>query len=445
MKHTFDYLVIGGGSGGIASARRAAQHGARVGLIESGRLGGTCVNVGCVPKKVMWHAGMLADAIDDARGYGFDVRLDGHDWAALVARREAYLRRLNGIYQRNLDKDKVQLVEGLAHFEDPFTVRVGEQTCSADHILIATGGESVRPDIPGQELGLCSDGFFALNERPRRVVLVGSGYIAVELAGVLQALGSEVHLVIRHDTVLRHFDTWIADILMEHMQALGIRVHAFTQAQAVHAEGQTRRIELDNGESIVADALIWAIGRQPKVAALNLSAAGVDCDAQGHVLVDEAQTSSQRHIFAVGDVTRTPALTPVAIKAGRLLADRLFGGGQAVLDVEHLPSVIFSHPAIGTIGLSEAAARARYDDVRVYQGRFTALYHALTEHKAPSAVKMVVAGPEERVVGLHGIGPGVDEMMQGFAVAMRMGATKADFDATIAIHPSGAEEFVTLR
>ncbi len=447
MNDSPELLVIGGGSGGIACARRAAQYGAQVAVIESGHLGGTCVNVGCVPKKLMWHAGQLAHALDEAPGYGFDPVPVRHDWASLVERREAYLRRLNGIYQRNLESDAVEIIPGQARFEDPHTVSVGGRRIKARQILIATGGEPMIPEIPGAELGLSSDGFFALCERPQRVVVVGAGYIAAELAGVLRALGSEVHLVLRHDRILRHFDALLGEVLMQEMRDAGMVLHGDSGVTELRRNGELLDVALLGGQRLQADALIWAIGRRPRIQPLNLAAAGVELDARSHIVVDEWQATAQPHIFALGDVTAAPALTPVAIQAGRRLADRLYGGqADSRLDTHMLPTVVFSHPPIGTIGLSEAEARARHGDaVKVYQGWFKGLYSALLEHKTQSAVKMVVLGPEEKVIGLHSIGPGADEMMQGFAVAMRMGATKRDFDGTIAIHPSAAEELVTLR
>ncbi len=446
MKAEFDYLVIGGGSGGIASARRAAQHGARVALIESGRLGGTCVNVGCVPKKLMWHAGQLAHALADAPGYGFDPVEIRHDWRRLATGREAYLRRLNGIYQKNLESDEVRIFHGRGRFVDAHTVAVGNDRIYADKILVATGGEPLVPDLPGGELGMTSDGFFALDERPQRVVIVGSGYIAVELAGVLRALGSEVDLVLRRDRVLRHFDDLLGLSLMDAMRAQGITLHVHEHAVALRPGSAGLELELHAGR-LQTDAVIWAIGRRPRLHDLGLEHAGVGLDNHGHIQVDQWQATSRSNIFAVGDVTAAPALTPVAVKAGRALADRLFGARpQARLQQELVPTVVFSHPPIGTIGLSEVEARARHGDaVKVYAGEFRALYFALLEHKLSSAVKMVCVGPEERVVGLHSIGPGADEMMQGFAVAMGMGACKSHFDACIAIHPSAAEELVTLR
>ncbi len=441
----YDYLVIGGGSGGIASARRAAQHGARVAVVESVRLGGTCVNVGCVPKKLMWHAGQLAHAMDDAPGYGFaPLRLE-HDWSRLVADREAYLRRLNGIYESNLNKDAVDIIRGAARFVSPHVVDVNGQRLEGEHVLIATGGTPTVPDVPGARLGLTSDGFFALTERPQRVALVGGGYIAVELAGVLRALGSEVHLIVRGDHVLRHFDDILSQTLTPYMQDTGVQMHFQVSSSGLERHAEGLRVSLSSGDTLAVDELIWATGRHPNL--VGLDAAELTLDARGHIQVDEWQQTNQPQVYAVGDVTAAPALTPVAIQAGRRLADRVFGGQpDAQLDHDCVPTVVFSHPPIGTVGLSEAEARARYGDaVKVYSGQFKALYNALVEHKQPSAVKLVVVGEDERVVGLHSIGPGSDEMLQGFAVAVKMGARKRDLDNTIAIHPTASEELVTLR
>lgn len=441
----YDYLVIGGGSGGIASARRAAQNGARVAVVESARLGGTCVNVGCVPKKLMWHAGMLAHALEDAPGYGFAPVERKHDWAQLVADREAYLRRLNGIYESNLGKDAVDIYRGHARFVTPHKVDVDGQQLEAEHVLIATGGKPTVPDIPGAQLGMTSDGFFALTERPQRVALVGGGYIAVELAGVLRALGSEVHLLVRSDHVLRHFDDILSQTLTTYMRDSGIHMHVNVVPEALSAQSDAVHVALSDGGGLDVDALIWATGREPNLD--GLEGADLALDARAHIAVDEWQQTSQAQVYAVGDVTSAPALTPVAIQAGRRLADRLFGGhSEAKLDHDCVPTVVFSHPPIGTVGLSEADARQRYgDEVKVYRAEFKALHNALLAHKQPSAVKLVVVGEDERVVGLHSIGPGSDEMLQGFAVAIKMGARKRDLDDTIAIHPTASEELVTLR
>lgn len=447
-----DYAVIGGGSGGIASARRAAQHGAKVVLIEAGRLGGTCVNVGCVPKKLMWHAAQIAGTLADASGYGFDLDAARirHDWRALAERREAYVRRLNDLYRDGLLRDRVQVVEGRGRLLPDGSVACGEQRVDARHVLIATGGRPLRPDLPGAELGLDSDGFFALRERPRRVLIVGGGYIAVELAGVLQALGSVVTLLVRGRGVLGHFDPLLGDTLMEAMRDHGVVLRSQTTVSALaRGDGDHGVVAtLHDGERLSADALIWATGRGPNSDGLGLAEAGIATDERGHIVVDALQTSSRAGIHALGDVCGRVPLTPVAIAAGRRLADRLFGGQpDRHLDYSNIPSVVFSHPPCATVGLSEAEAIATHGEaaVTVYRSQFRALYYGMLDHKQPSAMKLVCVGPEQRVVGIHVIGMGADELMQGFAVALRMGATKRDFDDTVAIHPSSAEELVTMR
>lgn len=447
---TCDYAVIGGGSGGIASARRAAQHGAKVVLIESARLGGTCVNVGCVPKKLMWHAAQIAGTLADARGYGFDLDAAtvGHDWPALVARREAYVRRLNGLYRDGLDRDRVQVLQGHGRLLADGRVACGDTVIAARHVLIATGGRPQRPAIPGAELGLDSDGFFALAQRPRSVLVVGAGYIAVELAGVLRALGTEVTLLARGSRLLGHFDAMLGDALAAAMRGHGVAVRFGTAVTALARDGDGLVARLADGSDAFADALIWATGRVPNSGGLGLDEAGVAVDGQGHIVVDDWQDTSRDGVHAVGDVCGRVPLTPVAIAAGRRLADRLFGGQpERRLDYANIASVVFSHPPIGTVGLGEDEAVARHGagQVRVYRTRFKALYYGLLDHPQDTAMKLVCAGPEERVVGVHVIGLGADELIQGFAVAVRMGATKRDFDDTVAIHPTSAEELVTMR
>lgn len=449
MSTHYDLLVLGGGSGGLATARRAAQHGARTAVAEFDRLGGTCVNRGCVPKKVMWHAAALGHAIDDAADYGYDLERQGHDWGRLVAARAAYIERLNGIYQRNLDKDGVTHLRGRATFVDAHTVAVAGEHYSADRFLIAVGGEPVVPDVPGAEHGITSDGFFELAERPQRVAVVGAGYIAVELAGMLQGLGSEVTLTVRRDAALRDFDADIQGALMETLQADGVSVRTgFTPASLERGNNGLTLIP-EAGEALSGvDCVLWAIGRRPRTADIGLDNTGVETDRRGYVTVDAWQNTSVDHIHALGDVCGHFELTPVAIAAGRHLADRLYGGRpDARLEYENIPTVVFSHPPIGTVGLTEDEAVAQYGEasVRVYRTRFTPMYHALTHHKTPAVMKLVCTGTDERVVGCHIFGHGADEMLQGFAVAVRMGATKADFDATVAIHPTSAEELVTLK
>ena len=446
----FDFIVIGAGSGGLACARRAASYGARVAVVESGRIGGTCVNRGCVPKKVMWHAAGIMEQIHDAAGYGLHVSEPQLDWAALRRGRDAYVQRLNDIYAGNVGREKIAYVRGEASLRDPGRVVVAGQEYGCDHVLIATGSEPSVPAIEGNDLGITSDGFFELDSMPERVAIVGAGYIAVELAGVLNSLGSDVTLILRKTQLLRRFDPMLRDTLMEEMAGAGINVVSSSEPARVlrNARGLLEIIAT-NGESQSGfDQLVWATGRTARVANLGLEKLGVRQDEHGNVIVDEFQNTDVPGVYAVGDVTGRYPLTPVAIAAGRQLADRLFGGRpEARLDYECVPTVVFSHPPLGTVGLTEDEACDRYghDSVKVYTTRFRNMYHALTERKTATAMKLVTLRPEERIVGLHVIGHGADEMLQGFSVAVRMGATKADFDRTIAIHPTAAEEFVTMR
>ncbi|MEC9405882.1 MAG: glutathione-disulfide reductase [Pseudomonadota bacterium] len=447
MTITTEFLVIGGGSAGVATARRAAKHGARVILIERDRMGGTCVNVGCVPKKVMWQAGRLAKAQCDMDDYGFDGQHMTHDWARLVQRREAYIQRLNGIYDTNLEREGVEVVRGDARFVGPRRVQVGDQFYEGEHVLIAVGGRPERPDIPGAELGIDSDGFFALEERPARVAVIGAGYIAVELAGILQALGTETSLLYRRDTVLRDFDAMLGPLLVEAMTSQGVRMMGNTVVSRIEQVGEELHVDYGGPEPLRVEQVLWAVGRRPVTDTLDLPAAGVESDARGFVPVDPYQNTNQPGVYAVGDVTGGPALTPVAIAAGRRLADRIFGGqADRHLDMRMIPTVVFSSPTIGTVGLTEAQARDEYGDdaVKVYQSTFRSLYYGVLDNKQISCFKLICVGPDERVVGCHLFGGGADEMLQGFAVAMRMGARKRDLDDTVAIHPTSAEELVTM-
>jgi len=450
MSEKFDLVVIGGGSGGLAAAQRAAEYGAKVALVESGPLGGTCVNVGCVPKKIMWHAAELGGALHDAAGYGFDLRVLGQDWAQLKAHRDAYVHRLNALYAANLAKREVTLVRARAQLADAHTVLAGERTLTGEHLILATGGRALIPSISGAALGISSDGFFELTARPRRVAVAGSGYIAVELAGIFAALGSQTTLVVRAASVLRSFDPMLGEASVHALRAAGVEIvtHALGQSLERNAGGELEGTLADGRRLGPFDAFLWAIGRVAQVEDLKLEAAGVKLDAQGYIGTDKFQVTSVPHIYAIGDVTGRAQLTPVAIAAGRRLADRVFGGRSGRhLDYENIPTVIFGHPPIGTVGLSEAEARARFGDaeVKVYRASFVPLYHALTAHKGRVEMKLVTEGERQRIVGVHVVGLGADEMLQGFAVALRMGATKQDFDDTVAIHPTSAEEFVTMR
>ncbi|WP_238133719.1 glutathione-disulfide reductase [Vibrio cincinnatiensis] len=451
MTTHFDYLCIGGGSGGIASANRAAMYGAKVALIEAKDLGGTCVNVGCVPKKVMWHGAQVAEALHlYAKDYGFDVDVKGLDWSTLIKNRQAYIGRIHQSYDRVLGNNKVNVIRGFARFVDEKTVEVNGKQYSADHILVAVGGRPSIPTIPGAEYGIDSNGFFELTEQPKRVAVVGAGYIAVEIAGVLHALGTETHLFVRKESPLRSFDPMIIDTLTEVMKNEGPTLHTHSIPKEVVKEADgSLTLHLENGYSQNVDTLIWAIGRHPATDEINLAVTGVETTERGYIKVDQYQNTNVPGIYCVGDIMQGGIeLTPVAVKAGRQLSERLFNNKpEAKMDYDLVPTVVFSHPPIGTIGLSEPDAIAKYgaEQVKVYTSSFTAMYTAVTSHRQPCKMKLVCAGPEETVVGLHGIGYTVDEMIQGFAVAMKMGATKADFDSVVAIHPTGSEEFVTMR
>ncbi|TVQ48692.1 MAG: glutathione-disulfide reductase [Gammaproteobacteria bacterium] len=449
MTTHFDLIAIGGGSGGLAVSQRAAEYGCQVAVIEEARLGGTCVNVGCVPKKVMWYAGMLAEHFDMAAGYGFEVTASRVDWGQLKLRRDAYIERLNGIYAGNLERKGITRFEGRARFLDARTVEVDGQRLSAEHIVIAAGGEPMVPAIPGAEFGITSDGFFALDSQPRRVALVGSGYIALELGGVFHALGSDVTSVLRRDRALRDFDEMLGEQLLAQMSEDGVQVETGFVPTALERLEEGLVLVAEDGRRLGPyDSVVWAIGRRPRSDGLALEAAGVASDPVGFIPVDRYQQTNVERIYAIGDITGQAALTPVAIAAGRRLADRLFGGMEGRhLDYGNIPTVVFTHPPIGTVGMSEAAARAHYgdDQVRVYTTKFTPMSWALQSRKVPARMKLVTRLPEEQVLGVHVIGEGADEMLQGFAVAVRMGATKQDFDDTVAIHPTSAEELVTLR
>jgi glutathione reductase (NADPH) len=448
MAHHWDLIVIGGGSGGLACAQRAAEHGARVALAEPGAIGGTCVNVGCVPKKIMYHAADLAHGIQDAAGYGFEVTLAGHDWSVLKERRDAYVSRLHGIYLENLARRNVTLLHADARLLGKGQVAIGGEIHEAAHIVVATGGRPLVPDLPGASAGITSDGFFALPRMPASVAIIGSGYVAAELSGVFAALGARVTVAIRYERILRSFDGMLAQRLMTAMQADGIGIVDHAVVSAIRTAADGHRVALADGRSLDPhECVIWAIGRTPNTADFGLAEAGVATGGRGEITTDLRQDTTAAGIHAIGDVTGRSELTPVAIAAGRRLAERLFGGQpESHLDYRLIPTVIFSHPPIGTVGLTEAAARAEHGDaVTVFQGDFMPLYHGMTERRRRAEIKLVTTGPERRIVGLHVIGMGADEMLQGFAVALRMGATKRDFDDAVAIHPTGAEEFVTMR
>lgn len=455
MKH-YDYISIGGGSGGIASINRAASYGKKCAIIEAQHIGGTCVNVGCVPKKIMWNAAQIADTMSKyAPDYGFAFKVDGLDFGKLIQARQAYISRIHQSYQNVFSKNQVDLITGFARFIDKNTVEVidangNREQIRADHIVIATGGKPVRPDIEGAEYGIDSDEFFELTELPKRVAVIGAGYIGVELSGVLNSLGVETHLFVRNDRPLRKFDRGIVDVLLQVMETDGITLHQYAEPQKIiKNDDQSLTVELGEGRCQVVDCVIWAVGRKPATDNLNLEAVGVKRNHKGYIVVDKFQNTNIEGIYAVGDIIENGIeLTPVAVAAGRRLSERLFNHKpDEHLDYSLVPTVIFSHPPIGTVGLSEEDAIKEHgeDAIKVYSSNFTPMYSAVTSHREPCRMKLVCLGADEKIIGLHGIGFGVDEMIQGFAVAIKMGATKADFDDTVAIHPTGSEEFVTMR
>lgn len=463
----YDYLVIGGGSGGIASARRAAQYGAKVLLIEEGKLGGTCVNRGCVPKKVMFNAGSLADAFRHAPHYGF-TGLDGikFSWPYLKRIRDSYIERLNGIYESNLKKAGIDLIQGRGELISSGRVRVGEVIYEAKKILIATGSHADWPEkVPGSEMGITSDGFFELEEQPKNVAIIGAGYIAVELAGIFKALGSTVKLFCRGDSLLRSFDSMIQksvekELLRPSDSSLEVEVEILKETEVLELKDEFEFKSIlynQKGESKALggfDCVIWAIGRDGRDDFRACESDGTNCimqvDERGFIQVDASHRTEIENVFALGDITGRHMLTPVAIAAGRALSDHLFGDAKDFkFSYELIPSVVFSHPPIGSVGLTECEARERFDpdSIKVYETSFINMYFTPLpiECKEQTQYKLICQGPEERVVGLHIIGRGSDEILQGFAVAIKMGATKKDFDRTIAIHPTASEELVTMR
>ena len=446
MNTQSDLLVIGGGSGGLACAIRAATHGARVTLFEPHELGGTCVNRGCVPKKAMWYAAEWAEAQDMARAVGFGVQPGKLDWPSFVARREAYVLRARTSYANRLAKLGIEVVPEPAHFTGPRTLRAGGNDYRAPHVLIATGSRSRPLGVPGAELAIDSDGFFKLDACPARVGIIGGGYIGVELAGVLRALGARVEITTRSG-LLTHFDVDLGKELGVAMHADGIVHHEGSVVRGIRRDGGALWLDCDDGVARGPyDCVISAIGRVPNVESLALDAAGVQVNARQEIETDACENTAAKGVYAIGDVNGKPALTPVAIAAGRQLAERLFNGkADAHLDYANIPSVVFAHPPVGSVGLSEAVARKQYSaGVTVHTSRFTPMAWSLAGRGGKTFMKLVCVGADQRVVGLHGIGPGMDEMLQGFAVALKLGATYADLLRTVAIHPTSAEEFVTM-
>ena len=450
MVKQYDYIVIGGGSAGSGTANRAAMYGAKVLLIEGGQVGGTCVNVGCVPKKIMWYGAQVSEAIHKyAGGYGYEIKDSSFDFSKLKESRDGYVSRARQSYANNFERNGVERIDGFASFVDNHTVSVNGETYTAPHITIATGGHPLYPDVPGSELGETSDDFFAWESLPKSVLVVGAGYIAAELAGVLNELGVKTDLAFRRDHILRGFDSMLSEQVMAEMETAGITMHPTSIPKSLtKTERGTLLFEAQSGETIEAERVIWAIGRGANTQNIGLENTDIKLKANGYIETDAYENTSVSGVYAIGDVNGKIALTPVAIAAGRRLSERLFNNKpEEKLDYTNVPSVIFTHPVIGTVGLSEEKAIEVYgkDNVKAYTSSFASMYTAVTDHRQLVKMKLVTVGEEEKVVGLHAIGYGVDEMIQGFAVAIKMGATKTDFDNTVAIHPTGSEEFVTMR
>ncbi len=446
----FDLIVIGGGSGGLAGAFRAASHGARVALLEPGALGGTCVNVGCVPKKAMWLAADLAQRFRQAEALGFEAGRPVLDWPEFIINRQGYIHDIHASYRRRLDEAGIVLVcsrgrllgQGRVVTEDGLQLQ-------APHVLLATGGHAVRPDLEGAELGGVSDDFFDWTHAPARVAVVGGGYVAVELAGVLQALGSQVELLVRGGRLLKGFDEELARVLTEDYRQHGIHVRLENEIGRMQAldDGRIQAFDATGTALEPFDKVLFATGRRPNTATLGAEQAGVALRASGHVEVDAYQNTCAMGVYAVGDVSSELALTPVAIAAARRLMDRLFDGKtESRLDYELVPTVVFSHPPLGTVGMTEEQARQRHGDaVKVFRSGFRPMLHALAGSPQRSLFKLVCVGDEETVVGLHLLGEGSDEILQGFAVAIKRGITRRDLEDTVAIHPTSAEEIVLMR
>jgi glutathione reductase (NADPH) len=447
MTASHDLIVLGAGSGGLATAFRAAQHGARVALLDPAGLGGTCVHRGCVPKKALWFAAQLAQAQQLSLEFGFALQPGPLDWERFRGLRQGYIDAIEQRYAARLPEAGVQLLRQAGRFVAADTIELSDgQRLQAAQIVIGTGARPRRLALPGFELGMVSDDIFALRALPRRVAIVGGGYVAVEFAGLLRALGAEVDML-AHGPWLQDFDAELVRALQLQMEAQGIRISLQSVVQAAHRTDDG--IMLDDpqtGSRGPYDALLWAVGRVPNIETLGLDTVGVQTDNRGHVLVDARQNTNIRGIHAVGDVTEHKALTPVAVAAGRYLADRLFGGQpDAQMDYRNIPSVLFAEPPLGIIGLTEEQARAEHgDQVSVHRSRFTPMQWKLAGRHDQSLMKLVCVGAEERVIGIHALGPGVEEMLQGFAVALKLGLHKRDLDATVAIHPSSSEELVLM-
>ena len=445
--HDFDLFVIGAGSGGVRAARIAAGHGAKVGIAEEYRFGGTCVIRGCVPKKLFVYASRFGEAFEDARGFGWQVPAVGFDWTTLVANKDKEIERLSQIYRTNLDRAGVRSFESRALLRDPHTIYLAaeDRSVTAKTILVATGGRPFIPEIPGAEHAITSNEAFHLPALPDHIVVVGGGYIAVEFAGIFRGLGVQVTQLYRGEQILRGFDDDMREGVADALRARGVDLRVGAQVKEIFAEGAGYHLMMDDDTVIVTDLVMYATGRVPNTVNLGLEQAGLELGPKGEVPVDEFSRSAVEHIYAVGDVTNRVNLTPVAVHEGHAFADTVYGGQPTPVDHDWIPTAVFSEPEVGTVGLTEAQARERYDSIDIYKSSFKPMVHTLSGRDQKMIMKLIVDGATDRVVGCHIFGPDGGEMAQTLAIAMRMGATKADFDRTMALHPSAAEELVTMR
>ena len=443
MRKHYDMIAIGAGSGGLSAVERASEYGKKCAVVEVNQVGGTCVNVGCVPKKVMWFAANAAQTIKNSNGFGFDISINDFSWTKLKDGRENYINGINEWYDGYLEKLGIDYFHGFGKLIDKNTISVNGENLTADTIVLSPGGEPSVPKIEGAKYGITSDGFFELNELPKRVAVVGGGYIGVELAGVLNSLGSEVSLFVRSQKLLNGFDELIQSSLENDYREHGIKIEFGTSIDKISKD---KTLHTNKGDFSGYEQIIWTVGRDPLTQHLGLENAGVKTDQRGFILTNKFQKTNISNIFALGDATGRAPLTPVAIAAGRRLSDRLYNNMKnRRLSYENIPTVVFTHPPIGTIGMTEEEARKKFKNVKVYQSQFTPMADALSDHKTTTALKLVCVNNNEKVVGCHIMGHGADEMLQGFAVAIKMGATKKQFDDTVAIHPTSAEELVTMR
>lgn len=449
MKQHFDYMVIGGGSGGSATANRAAQYGAKVAIVEEKDFGGTCVNRGCVPKKILWYASGIRRTLEkESENYGYKIGDWAFDFKKLRDSQQGYVGRARNSFETGLEKNGVTKLFGKAQFKDAHTVVVDGEEYTADHITIATGAYPSPCKLPGAELVDYSDDFFTWEELPNTIAIVGGGYIGTELSGFLAGMGVETHLLVRKDRILRKFDTFITDAVTEELQKGGVNIHFSTSSKSFKRVESGIEITFQDDTTAVFDKVLWVAGVTPNIEGLGLENTNVTIDDRGRIVSDAYECTSEQGVYAIGDVTGKLDLTPVAIAAGRRLSDRLFGGKiDAHLDYDNVPTVVFSHPPMGTVGLTAKDAKEKYgeDAVKTYTSSFTDMRSSVSGHPHQCKMLLVCAGDDEKIVGVHAMGLGVDEMMQGFGVAVKMGATKADFDSTVAIHPTSAEEMVTMR